>query len=119
VPDDLETAAIPQGGAMRTLGVAVTRVLDPTIEPHAWQADQRLTVDQVLPLMTSAGAYATFEEDRKGTITPGKLADLVVLDDDPRRVSVDDLRDVNVLMTMIGGNVEYCALGAESLCPPV
>jgi len=117
--DDLETAAIPQGGAMRTLGVAVTRVLDPTIEPHAWQADQRLTVDQVLPLMTSAGAYATFEEDRKGTITPGKLADLVVLDDDPRRVSVDDLRDVNVLMTMIGGNVEYCALGAESLCPPV
>ena len=85
--DDLESVDIPRSGAMWAMGAAVTRVLDPAVEPHAWQADQRLTVEQVLPLMTRAGAYATFEEDRKGTVTAGKLADLVVLDDDPRTVA--------------------------------
>jgi predicted amidohydrolase YtcJ len=69
--------------------------------------------------IVAAGAYATFEEDRKGTVTPGKLADLVVLDDDPRVVPTDHLRDVNVLMTMIGGRVEYCAPGFDALCPVV
>jgi predicted amidohydrolase YtcJ len=117
--DDLEGVPVPSGGAMRTMSVAVTRVLDPAIEPTTWQAAQRLTVEQVLPLMTRAGAYATFEEDRKGTIAPGKLADLVVLDDDPRNVAPDHLRDVNVLMTMIGGKSEYCAPGTDSLCPVV
>ena len=57
--------------------------------------------------MTRAGAYATFEEDRKGTIGAGKLADLVVLSDDPRSVSPDRLGDVHALMTMIGGRMEY------------
>lgn len=115
--DDLESVAIPRSGAMWAMGVAVTRVLDPAVEPHAWQTDQRLTVDQVLPLMTRAGAWATFEEDRKGTITVGKLADLVVLDEDPRTVAPGDLGHVSVLMTMIGGRAEYCAPGAEALCP--
>ena len=66
--------------------------------------------------MTRAGAYATFEEDRKGTVTPGKLADLVVLSDDPRTVAPEVLRDVSVLMTMVGGRVEYCAPDAGELC---
>ncbi len=115
--DDLERVSIPPGGAMHAMAVAVTRILDPGVEPHAWQAAQRLTVDQVLPLMTSAGAYATFEEDRKGTINAGKVADLVILDDDPRTVTTGDLGRVNVLMTMIGGRAEHCAPGAEALCP--
>ncbi len=115
--DDLEGVSVPSGGAMTTMAVAVTRVLDPAIEPMPWQAAQRLSVEQVLPLMTRAGAYSTFEEDRKGTITPGKLADLVVLDGDPRVVPTGDLRNVKVLMTMIGGRVEYCAPGADALCP--
>jgi predicted amidohydrolase YtcJ len=115
--DDLESFDIPRSGAMWAMGVAVTRILDPTVEPHAWQGAQRLTVEQVLPLMTRAGAYATFEEDRKGTVTPGKLADLVILDDDPRTVATNDLKNVAVLMTMIGGRVEYCARGADALCP--
>jgi predicted amidohydrolase YtcJ len=117
--DDLRDVRVPSGGAMKTMSVAVTRVLAPDIEPTAWQAAQRVPVEQVLPLMTRAGAYATFEEDRKGTVTPGKLADLVVLDNDPRTVATGDLKDVRVLMTMIGGRVEYCTPGAEALCPPV
>ncbi|TFG67812.1 MAG: hypothetical protein E4H24_05230 [Thermomicrobiales bacterium] len=117
--DDLEANRVPSGGAMQTMAVAVTRILDPGIEPAAWQADQRLSVEQVLPLTTRAGAYATFEEDRKGTVEPGKLADLVVLDGDPRSVAADHLGDVRVLMTMVGGHVEYCAPGFDALCPVV
>jgi predicted amidohydrolase YtcJ len=117
--DDLDSVKLPRGGAMHAMAVAVTRVLDPSVAPNDWQAAQRLTVDQLLPLMTSAGAYATFEEDRKGTVTPGKLADIVVLDDDPRVVPAENIRDVKVVMTMIGGQAEYCAPGAESLCPGV
>ena len=115
--DDLDSVDKPRSGAMHAMGVAVTRVLDPSVAPNDWQAAQRLTVDQVLPLMTSAGAYATFEEDQKGTVTAGKLADLVILDDDPRTVAPTDLERVKVLITMIGGRVEYCAPGAEALCP--
>jgi predicted amidohydrolase YtcJ len=69
--------------------------------------DQAITVEEGLDLITRMGAYATFEEDRKGTITVGKLADLVVLSDDPRSVPLDDLAAVAVVMTMIGGRAEY------------
>ena len=51
-----------------------------------------------------------------GTITQGKLADLVVLGDDPRGVAVEDLRAVTVQLTMIGGRVEYCASDASAIC---
>ena len=89
-------------GATRT-GVLAGPVPD-------WMTDQTLTVEQGLDLLTRAGAYATFEEDRKGTITVGKLADLVILNDDPRAVPIADLPAVKVVMTMIGGRVEYGSL---------
>jgi predicted amidohydrolase YtcJ len=75
-----------------------------------WMTDQALTVEQGLDLLTRAGARATFEEDRKGTITVGKLADLVIVSDDPRAVPIADLPAVKVVMTMIGGRVEYGSL---------
>ena len=56
---------------MKALSVAVTRSAAAGQVPEPWQADQTITVEQGLDLMTRAGAYATFEEDRKGTITPG------------------------------------------------
>jgi len=115
--DDLEDAHGVNGRAMGALAVAVTRSVGPGDVPEPWQADQTITVEQGLDLMTRAGAYATIEEDRKGTITPGKFADLVVLSDDPRAVAPEALRDVSALMTMVGGRVEYCAAGAEGLCP--
>ena len=115
--DDLEDPHSVGGRALEALAVAVTRSVAPGDEPAAWQADQTITVEQGLDLLTRAGAYATLEDDRKGTITPGKLADLVVLSDDPRAVAPDALREVRVQMTMVGGRVEYCATGAEGLCP--
>ena len=113
--DDLEELKGTTGRAMHALSVAVTRVGAAGGAPQAWQADQRLSVEQVLGLITRAGAYATFEEERKGTITVGKLADLVVLSDDPRTVATADLAGVSVLMTMVGGRVEYCAPDAGTL----
>ena len=43
----------------------------------------------------------------KGTLATGKLADLIVLSEDPTQVSTDDLKDVEVLLTMVGGNIVY------------
>jgi hypothetical protein len=53
------------------------------------------------------GAYAAWEEDIKGTIEPGKLADLVVIDRDPTEIDRDDLRNVKNLMTIVNGNIVY------------
>jgi predicted amidohydrolase YtcJ len=115
--DDLSDAHSVGGRAMGALAVAVTRIPGPGIEPEAWQLAQRLTVEEVLPLLTRAGAYATFEEDRKGTVTAGKLADLVVLEADPRVVAPDAIAGIDVALTMVGGRVAFCAKGS-ALCPP-
>ncbi len=84
-----------------------------------WFKEGALRVEEVLPMMTINSAYALFFENEVGSLESGKLADLVILSDDPLRAATDKLRDIKVLMTMIGGNVEYCAVGFESLCPAV
>jgi hypothetical protein len=70
-------------------------------------ANQRITPQEALYLYTMASAYASFEENIKGSITPGKLADLVVLREDPRRVDPDEIKDIPVEMTVVGGEVRY------------
>ena len=99
-----------RSSAMRALWDGATRTGVEAGAAPDWMTDQALTVEQGLDLLTRAGAYATFEEDRKGTITVGKLADLVILSDDPRAVPIADLPAVKVVMTMIGGRVEYGSL---------
>ena len=96
---------------------AVTRIglIERELEP--WQLQQTLTVEQALRALTINGAYATFEEGIKGSLTPGKYADLVVLSENPLTVSVDTILDIQIEMTMVGGSVEYCAIGSEFLCP--
>jgi predicted amidohydrolase YtcJ len=105
------------GAAMKALSDGVTRVGTEAGTPPRWLANQAVSVEQGLELITRAGAYATFEEDRKGTVTVGKLADLVVLRGDPRSVAAANLPAVSVVMTMIGGRVEYCAPDGGTLCP--
>jgi hypothetical protein len=68
---------------------------------------QRITVDEALHLYTMASAYASFEETIKGSITPGKLADLVVLGEDPRRVDPDEIKNIPVEMTLVGGEIKH------------
>jgi predicted amidohydrolase YtcJ len=69
--------------------------------------NQRITPEEAIYLYTMASAYASFEENLKGSITPGKLADLVVLGEDPRRVDRDEIKDIPLEMTMVGGEVQY------------
>ncbi|MDX1673704.1 MAG: amidohydrolase [Longimicrobiales bacterium] len=69
--------------------------------------DQRLTRDQALRSYTLNNAYAAFEEGLKGSITAGKLADIVVLSRDIMTVPVDEVRDAVVDYTIVGGEVLY------------
>jgi ABC-type branched-subunit amino acid transport system substrate-binding protein len=78
--------------------------------------EKTLTVDQMFPLFTINGAYTTFEEEFKGSLTPGKWADLVILSGNPLTAPVDDLPGITALMTMIGGEVVFCRDGYETLC---
>jgi hypothetical protein len=68
-------------------------------------------------MMTINAAFAVNRENEIGSLEVGKLADLVVLSDNPLDVGTDDIKDIQVLMTMIDGKVEYCRPGSEAICP--
>jgi predicted amidohydrolase YtcJ len=70
-------------------------------------ADQRITAAEALRMYTINGAYAAFEEGRKGSIEPGKLADLVVLADNPLAVAPWSIKDITVERTIIGGEIVF------------
>ncbi len=76
---------------------------------ETWGANQRITVDQALQVMTINGAHASFEEESKGSITPGKFADFVILADDPHTVDASKIKDIEVVRTVTGGNTVYSA----------
>jgi len=71
--------------------------------------EQRVTREEAIRMYTINGAYLTFEEDAKGSLEPGKLADMVILDRDIMTCPVDDLRDTKVLRTFLGGKTVYKA----------
>jgi predicted amidohydrolase YtcJ len=74
-----------------------------------WGLNQRITVDEALQVLTLNGAHASHEEAIKGSITPGKLADFVVLSADPHTVSPDTIKDIKVVRTVTGGKTVYQA----------
>ncbi len=70
---------------------------------------ERLTMEQALYAFTMAGAHHTFEEHKKGSITPGKVADLAVLNLDPLAIAPEDILGLEVLMTVLDGEIVYQA----------
>jgi predicted amidohydrolase YtcJ len=76
---------------------------------EVWGANQRITVDEALRVNTINGAYASHEEAIKGSITPGKLADFVVLAEDPHSVDPGKIKDIKVVRTVVGGMTAYQA----------
>jgi predicted amidohydrolase YtcJ len=74
---------------------------------RVWGASQRITLDEALRVCTLHGAWASFEENLKGTITPGKLADLVMLEKDPHDVDPDRIVDIRVVRTLLGGRTVH------------
>ncbi|NHK30214.1 MAG: amidohydrolase family protein [Asgard group archaeon] len=75
--------------------------------PNPWLAEHQITVEQALKIMTLEGAYAVKQEDYLGSLEVGKFADLIVLSDDPLTIALDDLKELDVLLTMVGGNIEF------------
>ena len=69
--------------------------------------EERISANQALALYTINGAYASFEEGIKGSIAEGKLADMVILSDDPTRVSPEQIKDISVEMTIVGGKIVW------------
>ena len=69
--------------------------------------DQRITREEAIRCYTNYAAYASFEEQLKGSIEPGKFADLIVLSNDILNCPEDEIRETSVEMTMVGGNIVY------------
>jgi predicted amidohydrolase YtcJ len=72
-----------------------------------WQPEQRMTRDEAIRSFTSWNAYASRQERELGSLEPGKLADLVVLSDDPFTCSVASLPDIRPVLTLVGGEVAF------------
>ena len=74
-----------------------------------WGANQRISVDEAIRVNTINGAYASHEETLKGSITAGKLADFVVLADDPHTVNKEKIKDIQIVRTVVGGTTVHQA----------
>lgn len=98
---------------MLTLYAAVTRATLDGKNPQGWFPEQKLAVGEAIEAYTIGSAYAEFQEHEKGSITPGKLADMVLLSDDVINIDPVKIRDVRVLKTWVGGKLTYDAEGVR------
>lgn len=99
---------------MLTLYAATTRATLDGKNPNGWFPEQKLTIKEAIEAYTMGSAYAEFQENEKGSITPGKLADLVLLNDDVLTIDPVKIRDVKVLKTWVGGKLTYDASTAKN-----
>jgi predicted amidohydrolase YtcJ len=93
-------APIEELDPLEGIRAGVLRTLD---EREPWRPEQALTVEQALAATTVVPAYLAGDERRRGTLVPGRLADLVVLDRDPVTCRPDELRSVEIVATMVAG----------------
>jgi len=112
----LERGVISSGGSdmpivasdpMLGLDCLVNRRLDPRPDGRVLNPAERLSVLEAIRVYTYNGAYAHFEERSKGSIEEGKLADLAVLSRDILGIPTEEIRDLQVDMTVVGGRVVY------------
>jgi predicted amidohydrolase YtcJ len=86
---------------------AVTRRTLDDANPGGWVPGQKVTVEQALRAYTFEGAFASFEEEKKGRIEVGMLADLVLLDRDLTTIEPSEIREAQVLRTVVGGRIVF------------
>jgi predicted amidohydrolase YtcJ len=112
----LETGAQPAFGSdwfvapptpLEGIYAAVTRRTLDELNPGGWVPEQRISVEDALRAYTVNAAYASYEEDIKGSLEVGKLADFVVLDRDITTIPPEEIRNVRVDLTVVGGEVVY------------
>jgi predicted amidohydrolase YtcJ len=94
---------------MLGLYAAVTRATLDGKNPNGWFPEQKLTVEESVRAYTMGSAYAEFQEEEKGSIIRGKLADMVILSDDIFSIEPAKIRDVKVLKTIVGGRLVWDA----------
>jgi predicted amidohydrolase YtcJ len=94
---------------MLTLYAATTRATLDGKNPNGWFPEQKLTVKEAIEAYTMGSAYAEFQDEVKGSIAAGKLADMVLLSDDVLAIDPVKIRDVKVLKTWVGGKLVYNA----------
>jgi predicted amidohydrolase YtcJ len=92
---------------------AVTRATSDGKNPGGWIPEEKLSLEDALRAYTTGGAYAEFSEKTKGSITPGKLADLVVLDRNLFAIPPPEIGAARVVMTIVGGRIVFEGPGAN------
>ena len=70
-------------------------------------SEEKITPEEALRMYGENAARATFDEGMKGSISPGKLADLVVLNGDPTKVPINEIKDIKVEMTILNGEIVW------------
>jgi predicted amidohydrolase YtcJ len=98
---------------MLGLYAAVTRATLDGKNPQGWFPEQKLTVAEAVEAYTTGSAYAEFQDQEKGSLSVGKLADMVLLSDDIFTIDPVRIRDVKVLRTVVGGKQVYVAEGLQ------
>ncbi len=86
--------------------------------PGGWIPDQRLDLETAMRAYTIQGAYANFVEGNRGSIVPGKYADLILLSDDLFAIAPEKVKDARVLLTLVGGEEAYRAPDFAGSTPP-
>jgi len=92
---------------MLTIYAAVTRRTLDGKNPNGWVPEQKISVEETVRAYTLGSAYAEFQENVKGSITVGKLADLVLLSRDIFKIDPEEIENVKVVMTMLDGRVVF------------
>ncbi len=86
---------------------AVTRKTLDDQNPNGWVPEQKISVEQALTAYTVNAAFASFDENIKGTLEPGKLADFVIIDQDLIKMDPAKIKDAKIMQTFVGGKLVY------------
>jgi predicted amidohydrolase YtcJ len=92
---------------LKGIYAAVTRATTDGNNPNGWIPEQKIGVEEALRAYTFGSAYASHEDGDKGTLEQGKLADIVVLSENPFNVPPQELKDLKVVLTIVGGHIVY------------
>jgi predicted amidohydrolase YtcJ len=96
---------------MLSVYAAVTRATLDGKNPNGWFPEQKLTVSETVSAYTIGSAYAEFQDQDKGSISVGKLADMVILSDDIFSIQPEKIKEVRVLRTFVGGKLVWESKG--------
>lgn len=99
---------------LQTVYAAVTRATLDGKLPNGWFPEQKLSVAEAVEAYTMGSAYAEFQENEKGSITPGKLADMVLLSQDIFSIAPEKIRETKVMKTFVGGKLVWEAGATNS-----